>query len=102
MPKQMSYIALSAFVLLLPLLIVSAILALRFNKSLLDHAPFYNDEIYHWHQSRSFAEAGFNNGYYSLDENIPLAGFSHYYAWGAWVYVYYGLIGKIFGFSLNI
>jgi hypothetical protein len=101
MPRRLAYLVLSALILLLPLLIVSAILALRFNKTLLDHAPFYNDELYHWHQSRSFAETGFNNGYYSLDENIPIAGFSHYYAWGAWVYVYYGSIGRLFGFSLN-
>ena len=49
----------------------------------------------------SFAEAGFNNGYYTLDENIPIASFSHYYAWGAWVYAFYGTIGKFFGFPLH-
>jgi hypothetical protein len=101
MQKKAAYFLLSAFVVLLPLLVVSVILALRFNKSLFDHAPFYSDELYHWHQSRSFAEVGLNNGYYSFNENTPMASFSHYYAWGVWPYFYYGILGRLFGFGLN-
>ena len=101
MRDKVLYIALSVFVVILPPVMVSILLSIRFDATLFDHAPFWNDEIYHWHQSLSFAEAGFNNGYYTLDENTPVASFSHYYAWGAWVYAFYGSIGKLFGFPLH-
>ena len=102
MTRKFAYITLAVLVITLPVLIVSYLLFSQFNATLFDHVPFYNDEIYHWHQSVSFMEAGFNNGYYTLDENIPLAEFSHYYAWGAWVYVFYGMIGRVTGFPLHV
>lgn len=101
MNKSLLYILLSLLVIATPLIVVSVILAVQLDATLLDHAPFWNDELYHWHQSATFATAGFDGGYYTLNENIPLASFSHYYAWGAWVYVYYGIIGSIFGLPLN-
>jgi hypothetical protein len=100
-PPKLLYFTMAAFLVLLPLLLLSAILALRFNKTLLDHAPFYSDELYHWHQSQSFSEVAFNNGYYTIDENIPLLPFSHYYSWGIWPYLYYGTLLRLFGFGLN-
>ncbi len=100
MTRKFAYIALSALVVILPMLLVSIILLNQFDATLFDHVPFYNDEIFHWHQSVSFIEAGFNNGYYTLDENIPLLDASHYYAWGAWVYIFYGMIGRVTGFPL--
>lgn len=99
--QKFTLIILSAFAISLPIIIVSLWVALHFEASLFDHAPFWNDEIYHWHQSATFAEVGFNGGYYSLDDNVPIAEFSHFYAWGAWVYVFYGTIGRLFGFPLN-
>ena len=101
MNRRIIYIFSSTFVISLPLLIVSLWLVIQFDATLFDHAPFWNDEIYHWHQSATFAEAGFNGGYYSLDDNIPIAGFSHFYAWGAWVYAFYGTLGNIVGFPLT-
>lgn len=101
MSRKLAYIALSTLIVILPLLIVSILLSIRFDATLFDHAPFWNDELFHWHQTVSFAEVGFNNGYYTLDENIPIASFSHYYAWGAWVYVFYGTIANLFGLPLH-
>ncbi|MGJ3241257.1 MAG: hypothetical protein ACFE0Q_21295 [Anaerolineae bacterium] len=100
MTRQLSFIILTVCTMLIPLGVVSALLAWRFDATLFDHAPFWSDELYHWHQSVSFAEVGFNNGYYSLNENTPPADFSHYYAWGAWAYVLYGGLGSLFGFPL--
>lgn len=102
MLRKIAYILLSLAVVLLPLCIVSAMLWLRFDATIFDHAPFYNDELYHWHQSVTFMEAGFDGGYYTLNENIPIADFSHFYAWGAWVYVLYGMIGRLFSFPLHM
>lgn len=101
MRRTIPYIAVSLIVIAAPVIIVSLWLAYFHDATLLDHAPFWNDELYHWHQAATFAEVGFGNGYYTLNENIPLADFSHYYAWGAWIYVYYGLIGKITGLGLS-
>lgn len=101
MKQKITFIILSAFVISLPLIMVSLWLALHFEANLFDHAPFWNDEIFHWHQSVTFAEVGFNGGYYSLDDNIPIAEFSHFYAWGAWPYILYGTIGRLLGFPLN-
>lgn len=91
---------LGALALLVPLIVSSVWLALQHDAHLLEHVPFWNDELYHWHQSATFAEAGFQGGYYSLNENIPLADFSHFYSWGAWAYVVYGALGRVFGWGL--
>ena len=101
MKHKLVYLALSALVITLPLMLVSGLIFIEFGATLFDHTPFYNDEIFHWHQSLSFIEAGFDSGYYTLDENIPIAKFSHFYAWGAWVYVFYGMIGRVTGFPLH-
>jgi hypothetical protein len=101
MNRRILRIILATFVISLPVIVVSVWLAIRFDATLLDHAPFWNDELYHWHQSATFAEAGFNGGYYAFDDNVPIAEFSHFYAWGAWPYVLYGTIGRLFGFALH-
>ncbi|MEO1290074.1 MAG: hypothetical protein AAFV93_20160 [Chloroflexota bacterium] len=99
--RRLLYITLAIAVLLTPIVIVNFLLLPTTQSTLLNYVPFYNDELYHWHQSVSFMEAGFNSGYYTLNENIPLADYSHFYAWGAWVYALYGTLGNIFGFTLN-
>ena len=101
MIKDIRTILLSVLVMSLPLIVVSVWLAIHFGASLFDHAPFWNDELYHWHQGATFSEVGFAGGYYTFDDNVPIAEFSHFYAWGAWPYVLYGIIGRIFGYPLN-
>ncbi len=100
MQRTILYVTLSLLVIAAPVIVVSLWLVVMHDATLLDHAPFWNDELYHWHQAATFAKTGFGGGYYTLNENIPLADFSHYYAWGAWIYVYYGLIGQITGWGL--
>lgn len=87
-------------VALAPIMVVSILLQVQFGASLLDYAPAWNDEISHWHQAVSFAEAGFESGYYVLNENPAPAKFSKAYTWGPFPYVYYGLIMRVVGIEL--
>jgi hypothetical protein len=82
-------------VIVAPLLIVSALLYIRFGATLLDHAPAWNDEVYYWHQAISFVEAGFDSGYYNLNENPAPAAFSKAHTWGPVPNIYYGLIMRL-------
>jgi hypothetical protein len=82
-------------VIIAPLFIVSVLLYVRFGATLLDHAPAWNDEVYYWHQALSFAEAGFDSGYYNLNENPAPAAFSKAHTWGPVPNIYYGLIMRL-------
>lgn len=61
--------------------------------------PYYNDEISNWHQILTFKEAGFQGGYYTLNENVPRAAFSHYYTYGPWYPMLYGTIARVTGWD---
>lgn len=99
-PKTIRRFMLALLVVVLPVAVVSMILATEYNATLFDHAPFWNDEVFHWHQGATLATAGFNGGYYSLDENVPIAAWSHFYAWGAYTYVPYAIGMWLTGYSL--
>jgi hypothetical protein len=60
-----------------------------------------SDEIYHWHQAATFARAGFDGGYYSVNEKIAPAAFSHFYTWGAFAPAFYGTLAWLMGWSLS-
>jgi len=66
-----------------------------------DVMPIGNDDAYYWHQAASFIEAGFNSGYYTVDEIPADANFSSFYAWGAGVPIFYGSIGQVLGWSFQ-
>src|SRR6185369_1712310 len=64
-----------------------------------DYIPFWNDEVDYWHQILTFTRFGFAGGYYSIEELIAPASFSHFGTHGPFFPVIYGLIGKIAGWT---
>jgi hypothetical protein len=78
---------------------LTAILLLRasFQANFTDLVPVWTDEVYYWHQALSFKEAGFNSGYYTVNEIPAPAEFSRFFAWGPMIPAFYGTIGKFTG-----
>ncbi len=85
---------------LLPLLVGIGLFGVMMNANLSATTPTWSDEIYYWHQALTFREAGFQGGYYTVNEQPAPAAFTRYYAWGAAVPLVYGLQGRLFGWSL--
>ncbi len=85
----------------LPILIVCCGIYFGLNAQLSDYRPysFWNDETGYWMWVRAFSHVGFNVGYNAPNELIARAGFNHY-GEGSPLYVYfYGIIGRLVGWS---
>jgi hypothetical protein len=50
----------------------------------------WNDQTYYWHQILTFRTAGFNGGYYLINERPPVITTFHF---GAWGFLYPALLG---------
>ncbi|MEZ4669459.1 MAG: hypothetical protein R3E39_16250 [Anaerolineae bacterium] len=64
-----------------------------------DFAPNFNDEISYWRQILTFKEVGFSGGYYSYLELPPPAEFTHFFAYGPWYPMIYGLLARVIGWN---
>jgi hypothetical protein len=58
--------------------------------------PLLSDEVYYWHEVSTFAHAGLNGGYYTLEEVTNPSGFTPFGPHGPGFVVLYGLIAKVF------
>lgn len=101
MSRKVALFVASLCVITIPFAIGQFLLWDRYDASLLDAAPFWSDELYHWHQSATFSVAGFNGGFYTLDEIPARLDTFRFYAWGPFSYVIYGIIGAVLGFVLE-
>jgi hypothetical protein len=61
------------------------------------YRPFFNDEVAYWHQASTFSRAGFDGGYYTLDEATNPSGVTPFGPHGPGFAVLYGAFGAIFG-----
>lgn len=91
-------ILLAVGVIFVPLITALGLLYIRHGGHFWDLTPIWSDEIFYWHQAKTFAATGFNNGYYTVSE-IPAPLFSRYYAWGPFIALFYG-IPAFFGWHL--
>ncbi|MBK9123733.1 MAG: hypothetical protein IPM16_11530 [Chloroflexi bacterium] len=89
---------LTVFIAVVPTIMASVLLWQYNDATLFDVIPAQSDEIMFWHQSATFAEAGFGGGYYTAYELTPRIG--GFYAWGLAAPVLYGSIGAVFGWPL--
>lgn len=80
--------------------LVSVILVTSTSK-LSDFIPALNDEVSYWHQVLTFKEVGFQGGYYTINELPPAASFTHFYTFGPWYPMVYGLIARIIGWDFT-
>lgn len=109
--KSTFYALVVIFVTLTPIFTTAILLKTKFDTTIFDyHMQGYqdieiglpivlSDEVYHWHQARTFAKAGVSGGFYTLNEMSAKIDLSHFYAWGMFPPALYGSIGKIVGFE---
>jgi hypothetical protein len=90
-----------ALVILTPALAGLLLMQQAQGESLFRSYPVWTDEVWYWHQAQSFAEAGFNSGYYTIKEVPAQAQFSPFNPWGVSTPVLYGTIAALFGWSLH-
>lgn len=97
MPQRISYWALAVCAVLAPSLSGALLLHIVHGASYADFAPQWSDEVIYWHQTVSFAAAGYNSGYYTVAE-AP-ASIGPYYVWGALTPALYGSVASVFGWA---
>jgi hypothetical protein len=82
----------------LPAVEVSLLLYAFFRRSLLDHIPgVINDAVDYWLEARAFAYAGFQGGYFTIDERPAPASFSHFGSHGPFFPMLHGTLARLFG-----
>ncbi|MEL6528179.1 MAG: hypothetical protein AAFQ07_20960, partial [Chloroflexota bacterium] len=81
----------------LPLLVLAGMLETRttHNGGICDKTLSFSDEIFYWAQAATFAEVGFNGGYYTVNEMTPPLEQSPFYSWGWGPPVLYGTVASI-------
>jgi hypothetical protein len=56
--------------------------------------PVLSDEVYYWHEALTFARAGLQGGYYTLEEVTNPSGFTPFGPHGAGFVMLYGLVAR--------
>lgn len=102
MPTRSLQWLLILILLVLPAALTLGLLQTQYGATLSDLTPIWADEIWYWHQAKSFSEAGLNSGYYSVTEIPASADFSHFLAWGMATPIFYGSISALFGLTLSL
>jgi hypothetical protein len=94
-----AYIFSSLLVIALPFISTYTLVTFLLNKPLMRYIPQWSDEVAHWHQVATFRTAGFNGGYYTINEQPAPASFIHYYVHGPVNPVLFGILGRIIGWQ---
>jgi hypothetical protein len=77
--------------------LVLVLVRVLFGTPLSQYRPIINDEVAYWHQALTFSHAGFNGGYYTVDEATNPSGLTPFGPHGPGFAVLYGSFGSIFG-----
>jgi len=77
-------------------LIVIALVRWLFDMPLSAFRPVLSDEVYYWHEALTFARAGLQGGYYTLEEVTNPSGFTPFGPHGAGFVMLYGLVARFF------
>jgi len=77
-----------------PVLLGLAFLAAQYQFTLDDLFPWWSDEWFYWHQAQTWPVAGWQSGYYAINERIPRLDWSPYYSWGPFVVMLHSLGGS--------
>lgn len=83
-----------------PLIITIALAKILFQSDLAHYGLIWNDEIQYWLEINGYQLIGTNTGYFSVEELISSAGFSHFGTHGPVYPMVMGTLAKIFGWSL--
>jgi hypothetical protein len=79
----------------LPLVVIILVRWL-FGMPLSAFRPVLSDEVYYWHEALTFARAGLQGGYYTLEEVTNPSGFTPFGPHGAGFVMLYGTVAKFF------
>ena len=63
------------------------------------YVPQWSDEVFNWHQVKTFERAGFSGGYYSVDEEPAVLG--RFYSHGPAYPLIFGSAARLFGWGLD-
>ena len=94
MPRR---IAVALLVALLPLAVAEAMARVSLGGSLTRALPYVSDEVAYWSQVATFAAAGFDGGYATIDERPARAAFSHFGPNGPMFSIVYGVPARLTG-----
>lgn len=61
----------------------------------------WNDQTYYWHQILTFQQAGFQGGFYVVNEVLPPVELFHFGASGFLYPTLYGLVARVVGWQYN-
>ncbi|SFM13122.1 hypothetical protein SAMN03159341_11788 [Paenibacillus sp. 1_12] len=86
--------------LVAPLLITSLYVYNYFQNNIWGFSPAWSDEIVYWSEINSFVKVFFENGHFSIDEQVKPT-FSHYGAHGPFYPILLGMFSKVFGYGIN-
>ena len=81
--------------------IVVALVWHTFGVSIAGFRPASSDEVWYWHQTLTFASAGFHGGYYTQGELTNPSGLTPFGPHGPGFPVLYGLAGRAFGWHAH-
>lgn len=84
---------------LTPVILTLVCISTLFNASPSDFNPVWNDEIDYWHQILTFVTSGFNGGYYSIEEKIAKATFTHFGTHGPFFAMLFGTVARLSGWN---
>jgi hypothetical protein len=73
-------------------LVVIILVRWLFDMPLSAFRPVLSDEVYYWHEALTFARAGLQGGYYTLEEVTNPSGFTPFGPHGAGFVMLYGLV----------
>ncbi|MDH5647839.1 MAG: hypothetical protein OEZ01_17645, partial [Candidatus Heimdallarchaeota archaeon] len=90
------YTGVSILIILVPLLVMCGVVDLFYGRDILSFTPTVHDEIMNYQQTLTFMEAGFDGGYFTVNELTGNANFSHFYVWGPAFPILTGAIGNLF------
>ncbi len=78
---------------------LTCILLISSQANFLSFTPTWSDEIFYWHSILTFKIAGLQGGYYTINEARAAAAFTHFYTYGPWFSMIYGVIAKFTGWE---
>lgn len=96
-PEKLSAVSARAgwiAVILLPALITMVMVLTQYTGCM---QPGFSDEFSHWHQIKTFSEAGFSGGFYTWNEHVAKLPISHFGNWGPGFAMLFGSLSKLFG-----
>jgi hypothetical protein len=92
-------ILLALAVIVIPAIITCLMLYFYFHSTLFNYLPSSNDEIRNYREVLTFSQVGFSGGYYSYEEIPAIARSPIFGAHGPFFEIFYGAIGRVFGWQ---